>query len=817
MSAPDVRQIGNRWQVVRLIGQGGMSWVFEVTDPRLGVTRALKMLKPAAASSAGYKSFLREAQILARKEDDYLVRIYDLDKDPITGNDYYVMELLSGTDLKQFLKQNGPFPAARAVEVFAGVLQALGTLHAESPPIIHRDIKPGNIQITQSGRPKLLDLGIAKVTRKSQDETVFGDASTAFETFKGTVLYASPEHLAIQELGPQADVFAMGLCLYEALEGHHAYSDVAGMPDLTNSHALYQDVSRFYMRLELLHGKLDVAFKRTPRALQVVIRKALEIEARLRFQDANEMRVALLNPEALSARTTQENAGSIRPPKPQTPLLEPKPKPAPVHDEEPGFEESRGEPSSPGWASWKTALAGLAIASCLGAATWLLWPSPPPDTQAEARTLPETPPPPPVSEPTEEQRSARSTARERVEHAAAAELRDEARTLVDEAKRLQSEADDAWSSRGYVAAAAKYGAAADKAAEALRVNELVPETPTVQDARTLAEVAAARRDAEAVKASLNAAEDWKSGTESQAADHATHNSDAYDAYTRARESSLRAIEDAKRLLATAESARGDCASIESGAAQCKSGEAALAKGKLALANMDAPAATSAFRAAQRDFRTAVAPLTLRVEPAGPVAVEAGKVQRFQAATNPPGALVKFSVQPPGGAQPYTASGASYAFVPGQPGEYRITVTASDARKKQAAPVVILATATALAPVAPDTADADQKRDEAKALLREFKIAIETRNMNRLKAVWRIDTESADGFQHLFDNADDIKVIAEPLGTIQARGADRGTLRFRQRVTTTMQGETQDIVPLAPYRAELIRQHDGWRIIGLRQE
>jgi hypothetical protein len=282
--------------------------------------------------------------------------------------------------------------------------------------------------------------------------------------------------------------------------------------------------------------------------------------------------------------------------------------------------------------------------------------------------------------------------------------------------------------------------------------------------------------------------------------------------------------------------------------------------------------------------------------------------------------VKYSVQPPNGGTPYTVSGNTYAFVPGQFGEYRISVIATDPGRPQSVPVVIVATARAKAentrpsleltptgtlqrrvgevvtfeahatdefgkaavqykvakpqgapelpksfqdkggattlsftPTVPgtyaftfwaydvqgqesdrksatvvvraaDAANATPAADEgadaladAKGLLRQFRLAIENRDMSRLRAVWKIDAESADGFQHLFDSADDIKVVADPLGPIQPRGGDKGELRFRQRVTTTIGGEAQDIVPLANYRAELLRRGGSWQILGMKQE
>jgi hypothetical protein len=285
----ELKRVG-RWPVRRLLGQGGFSWVFEVEDENLKVGRALKMLKPEAGEGEGYRRFWREARILASIEDPCLVRILELDRDQDTGNDYYVMELLTGRDLAKVLKDDGPMPIDRGCEVFLGVLQGLGRLHGQSPPVIHRDIKPGNIQITDDGQAKLLDLGIARMARTG-DETVLGASEiTTLASFMGTVKYASPEQLRVRELGPPSDVFSMGLCLFETLEGHHPYTDLPDMP--TQS---YQDVLGYYAQLEATRGSLALKFKNSPRPIQALIRRSLAIPVADRFQNAMEMRKALEN------------------------------------------------------------------------------------------------------------------------------------------------------------------------------------------------------------------------------------------------------------------------------------------------------------------------------------------------------------------------------------------------------------------------------------------------------------------------------------------------------------------------------------------
>ena len=685
MNPNDVKLIG-KWQVVRMIGQGGMSWVFEVVHPTLGYVRAVKMLKPAAASAAGYKSFLREAQILAKIDDEFLVGIEDFDKDPETGNDYYVMELLSGRDLKQQLKLEGPLTPERAIEIFSGVLQALGKLHAQSPPIIHRDIKPGNIQITAPGQPKLLDLGIAKVTRKT-DETVFGDDSTVADMFKGTVLYASPEHLAMQEPGPQSDVFAIGLCMYEVLEGRHAYADVDGLPDPTNSHVSYQDVFRFYTRLEAVRGELKIEFKKAPKGLQRIIRKALEIEPANRFRDANEMRDALLHPELASVptdggRVVGKKASDLRP---SPAFSRPRPEERALDRGSAGTRE--------GSRRWVTVAGGAAVAACLAAALFLfLRPKPPReplsgDPSAAADIDPRAVSPE-SSAPTAEQTAIRESARRAVtsvENVSAPAARDAAAG----AQMVLAEANDYWAKGDYVTAVNRFSEAAVKAEDARS-----------RDAGGIEDAALrARAAAEQSNAALNAPDEWRRGAERL---QASAFDEAREAFAAAKQKADEALESARSLQRRAEATMPvDCDALAGNAKSCNDAKAKLAQGRLALEKLDANAAAQQFQSAMRAFDPIKLPqLTLTVTPLGPIELEIGKVQRFEATASDANATVTYRIQPPGAEPGYSAAGSSYAFVPKTPGAHRISVVARDAQRRESAPITIAASVREKAHVNP---------------------------------------------------------------------------------------------------------------------
>ena len=119
----------------------------------------------------------------------------------------------------------------------------------------------------------------------SEDNTY----TTAAE-FKGTVKYSSPEQLQILELDTSSDVFSMGLCLFEAIEGRHPYKDQADLPSVTYT---YQSVLSFYARIEGNRREIPLKFQRTPKPIQAVVRKALSLKPRDRYRTASEMREAL--------------------------------------------------------------------------------------------------------------------------------------------------------------------------------------------------------------------------------------------------------------------------------------------------------------------------------------------------------------------------------------------------------------------------------------------------------------------------------------------------------------------------------------------
>jgi hypothetical protein len=278
----ELSQIGP-YTVVRFVAEGGMAWVFEVTDPKFEVRRlALKLLKPEAAMGAEFERFRDEARLLAGIDHPYLVTIFDFGKDEETGCFFYTMNFIDGPTMAQRITESGAFDVEEGGRLFVQVLDGLSELHRRR--IVHRDIKPANVLIGADGRARLADLGIA---RQQQQETGRTRTGTAI----GTVAYMSPEQARGQTVGAQSDVFSMGLTLYEALTGQTVYQGVEDL-DSTSSY----EVLGYLVSLARTGEEIGITYPagcRVPQSVRDVITRACRFYADDRYPDAAEMRDAL--------------------------------------------------------------------------------------------------------------------------------------------------------------------------------------------------------------------------------------------------------------------------------------------------------------------------------------------------------------------------------------------------------------------------------------------------------------------------------------------------------------------------------------------
>ncbi len=199
--------LGNRYKLLREIGAGGMAWVYLAEDLVEKSQVAVKVLYPQFSQDMSYvQRFIREAKLAIQISSDHIVRIlnYGADRDV----HYLVMEYIQGQDLASTLRKRGPLPWREALEIAAQVALALEA--ANSCGVVHRDIKPQNIMLTQDGLVKVLDFGIARArTLPSLTQT----------GFVGSPSYIAPEQAMGEEVDIRSDIYSLGVVLYEMLSG----------------------------------------------------------------------------------------------------------------------------------------------------------------------------------------------------------------------------------------------------------------------------------------------------------------------------------------------------------------------------------------------------------------------------------------------------------------------------------------------------------------------------------------------------------------------------------------------------------------------
>jgi serine/threonine-protein kinase len=214
------------YEVLDLIGIGGMGEVYRARDTRLDRTIALKVLPaPFAAETSARARFEREARAISALEHPHICTLHDVGEE--NGLAYLVMEHLRGETLAERLKR-GPLPLDQTLEFGVEIADALATAHRQG--IVHRDLKPGNVVLTQTG-VKLLDFGLARLTHESEPTGVEATASvetaamtlTARGAILGTMPYMAPEQLEGRPADARADIWALGAILYEMVTGTRAF------------------------------------------------------------------------------------------------------------------------------------------------------------------------------------------------------------------------------------------------------------------------------------------------------------------------------------------------------------------------------------------------------------------------------------------------------------------------------------------------------------------------------------------------------------------------------------------------------------------
>ncbi|MFM1964982.1 MAG: Serine/threonine-protein kinase, partial [Actinomycetota bacterium] len=200
--------VDGRYQVVSRIARGGMATVYEAIDTRLDRTVALKMMSAALAEDPGFVTrFRREARAAAQLSHPHVVAVFD--QGEAAGLPYLAMEYVPGRTLRDVLRDYGALTPEQALTILDPVLEALSAAHDAG--FVHRDIKPENILISDDGRVKVTDFGLARA--------VTNNTTATQGMIIGTVAYLSPEHVERGDADARSDVYGAGICLFEMVTG----------------------------------------------------------------------------------------------------------------------------------------------------------------------------------------------------------------------------------------------------------------------------------------------------------------------------------------------------------------------------------------------------------------------------------------------------------------------------------------------------------------------------------------------------------------------------------------------------------------------
>src|SRR3954454_6182159 len=214
----------SHYKIEARIGQGGMGVVYRATDARVGRVVAIKVISADAAGDQDRRErFVKEARSASALNHPNIVTIHEVDH--AEGIDFLVMELVSGQPLNEMIAGAG-LPLERGLELAEHLAGALATAHAAG--IVHRDVKPANIMISESGQAKVLDFGLAKLLAPSAGPAAptltAASPATALGVVVGTAAYMSPEQAQGRPTGDRSDIFSFGIVMYEMLAGRRPFA-----------------------------------------------------------------------------------------------------------------------------------------------------------------------------------------------------------------------------------------------------------------------------------------------------------------------------------------------------------------------------------------------------------------------------------------------------------------------------------------------------------------------------------------------------------------------------------------------------------------
>jgi eukaryotic-like serine/threonine-protein kinase len=265
------------YEILGLLGAGGMGEVYRARDTRLGRDVAVKVLPTEYAQSPDrLRRFEQEARLAGSLSHPNVLSLYDVGTHE--GAPYLVTELLEGRSLRDVLDR-GPLGVRKAVECAQQIARGLAAAHAKG--IVHRDLKPENLFVTRDGQVKILDFGLAKLTE--HDSSAVGQTNSTTTTeghVLGTVGYMSPEQVRGRPADARSDIFALGTVLYELLSGRRAFSGDSAADTMTA--ILMKDPEEL--------GSVGLS---VPPGLERMLRRCLEKDPEQRFQTAHDLALAL--------------------------------------------------------------------------------------------------------------------------------------------------------------------------------------------------------------------------------------------------------------------------------------------------------------------------------------------------------------------------------------------------------------------------------------------------------------------------------------------------------------------------------------------
>lgn len=262
--------LGKRYEILAVLGQGGMGAVYKVRDRAVGGYAALKVIRPEMANHPEVLQRFKQELVLARQvTHKNVIRIHDFGE--ADGVKFITMDFVEGRDLASLIRERGKLPSEEAVPIIAQVCRALEAAHAEG--VVHRDLKPQNIMLDTQGRVKVMDFGIARSTES-------GGGMTQTGALIGTPEYMSPEQAKGQEVDTRSDLFSLGIIFYELLTGKTPFHAETAM-------------GMIYRRTqESARPPIDLD-PTIPQSTSDAVLKCLERNREERFQTASAVLIAL--------------------------------------------------------------------------------------------------------------------------------------------------------------------------------------------------------------------------------------------------------------------------------------------------------------------------------------------------------------------------------------------------------------------------------------------------------------------------------------------------------------------------------------------